>query len=724
MKIWIGCLLFGLLLTSAPLISQGLSESAQISVITCGNGTDIYSLFGHSAVRVYDPQQDFDVAFNYGTFDFSKPNFTLNFLRGKLLYQLSVSTYERFLQSYHYEQRSVKEQVLQLTFTEKQVIFDLLRENALPQNREYLYDFFFDNCTTRIRDLLSDALPSLQYPAKKIKAITFREMLHENLNAYPWTRFGMDLILGQTTDRFTDVQEQMFLPAYFFDYLDQSRHADGPVVAETHRVLEYPDVSSDGPFITPVVFFSFLFLIELVALFLIYITGDERFFRLYDKLWFGLMFLVFLIFTIMWLFTDHAVCSKNWNLLWTFPWMILPIWGLSGEKSTFFINTLTIFIALLLLLCWSVLPQQLPQGVIFIILISLLKALRHIGFFKYIDHWRYNKSTSVAVVLFSLFSLGGLRGQDKIGGITLVAPPREFASDPMIELVKVNSTWVALVPYAFMRNDSPKVIFGSDRQWWGERLEGIETCINLAHKNGLKVMLKPQVWIRGAWVGHLEFEKEEDWIIWENSYRDYIMSFIDLAVRYDIDMFCVGTEFESSVNKREKFWRRLIAEVRQSYKGKLVYSSNWDTYEKVPFWDALDYVGISAYFPLTDMNNPMKLYLSYKWRSITNKLRKFSKRQGRKVLFTEFGYLSVDGAAGKTWELEKNIDHLDKNEDAQATALEALFDAFWNEDFWAGGFLWKWFPDGHGHEGYPEKDYTPQGKLAESIITKWYGKSF
>lgn len=703
---------------------QILSPQAQISVLTCGNGTDIYSLFGHSAVRVSDPALELDIVFNYGTFDFNKPNFTLNFLRGKLLYQLSVSTYEGFLLSYHYEKRSVVEQVLNLNPDEKQILFDKIKDNSMPENREYLYDFFFDNCTTRIRDLFSEKIEGLEYPTEAIKNISFREMLHENLAAYPWTEFGMDLILGQTTDRQTDIQEQMFLPAYFYDYLEETNKGTEALVESTNRVLEFPEVQQKKGWLTPIAVFCTLFIFELIGFLLMYITGDQKLFMLLDKLWFGVLFSSFIIFIIMWFLTDHSVCKYNWNIIWTFPWMLAIFWYKRDKKSTLFINSLTIIASLVLLCTWVLLPQRMPQAVIFIILISLLKSLRHIGVFRLIDRLKYRSSKEIATTFMMIALSFHLTAQEKIGGITLVAPPRQFTTDPMAELVQVNSNWVALVPYAFMRNDSPEVIFGSNRQWWGERIEGIEESIDLAHKNGLKVMLKPQVWIRGAWVGDMDYENENDWLTWERSYREYIWSFVNLAIKHDLDMFCIGTEFEMTVKKRETFWRKLILDLRQVYGGKLVYSSNWDTYEKIPFWDALDYVGISAYFPLTEMNNPLKIYLSYKWRAIISKLKKFSKKQGRQILFTEYGYLSVDGAAGKTWELEKNIDHLQKNEQVQATALEALFDAFWHQDFWAGGFLWKWFPNGHGHEGYPEKDYTPQGKLAEEIVTKWYGKSF
>ncbi|MDX1667288.1 MAG: hypothetical protein R3350_08665, partial [Saprospiraceae bacterium] len=191
---------------------------------------------------------------------------------------------------------------------------------------------------------------------------------------------------------------------------------------------------------------------------------------------------------------------------------------------------------------------------------------------------------------------------------------------------------------------------------------------------------------------------------------------------YEVEMFCIGTEYRISSVKREKFWRALIAEVRECYNGKLTYSSNWDSYHQIPFWDALDYVGISSYFPLTESRTPSETELIDAWQPWLGQMRDFHRKVDQPIIFTEFGYLSVDGSAGKTWELEKMVKSLPVNELAQAIAIHSLFEVFWDEPWWHGGFLWKWFPHMSGHEGYPERDYTPQGKVAEITLKEWYGK--
>jgi hypothetical protein len=310
----------------------------------------------------------------------------------------------------------------------------------------------------------------------------------------------------------------------------------------------------------------------------------------------------------------------------------------------------------------------------------------------------------------------------KIKGITMVAPPREFTNDPMVPIAEINANWVALVPYGFSRKDNPEVRFHNKRQWWGERTEGIRESIQIAHKKNLRVMLKPQVYIGGGWVGEVDFDSEEEWLTWEETYKMYIMTFAQIAAEEDVGIFCIGTEYKIAAQKREKFWRKLIEEVRLIYNGKITYSSNWDGYKKVPFWDAVDFIGLSAYFPLTEIKTPSISLLKKEWKPILSKLKKFSKKQGRQILFTEYGYLSVDYCADKNWLLEKQLNQLEINQKAQANAYHALLETFGEQEFWSGGFLWKWFPDMRGHEGYPDKDYTPQGKSAEEVIKFWYGK--
>ncbi|MBT8189348.1 MAG: hypothetical protein KJO50_04275 [Bacteroidia bacterium] len=310
----------------------------------------------------------------------------------------------------------------------------------------------------------------------------------------------------------------------------------------------------------------------------------------------------------------------------------------------------------------------------------------------------------------------------KMSGMTLVAPPKPFEKDPFPEMASINAKWVAVVPYAFTPNNEARVLFGNNHQWWGETPDGARETIRLAKENDRKVMLKPQLWMHGQWVGDMEYTKDRDWIKWEKDYRDYILSFARIAEEMEVELFCIGTEFKISAVKREAFWRTLIQDVRKEYSGMLTYSANWDEFETMPFWDALDIIGLSSYFPLTEKKDPDLRTLKKAWIPIRKRIRAVSDRYQKLVVFTEYGYLSVDGCAGKTWLLEKRRSELQTNEKAQSIAIEALYQSFIDEPYWAGCFYWKWYPFGYHRQKFRANDYTPQGKEAQETIKRWYSK--
>lgn len=310
---------------------------------------------------------------------------------------------------------------------------------------------------------------------------------------------------------------------------------------------------------------------------------------------------------------------------------------------------------------------------------------------------------------------------DKIAGLTLVAPPEPFKHDPMSAVKAVGASWIAAVPYAYTRPGRASVRFPDGMgQWWGEGREGVRQTLRLAHAAGIHTMVKPQVYVPGGWTGSLDFPSDAEWAAWEADYRRYILAFAQLSAEEHAELFCIGTEFRAGITRRPTFWKALITEVRSVYSGKLTYSANWDDWEQVPFWSQLDYIGISAYYPLVNETTPNIESLRTAWQPIVQKLANYAKTQGRPVLFTEFGYLSVDGSGWRNWELESGIESRPVNQQAQANCLAGLLSTWLPQEFWAGGFLWKWFPNMRGHEGYPERDYTPQGKLGEAVLRRYY----
>jgi hypothetical protein len=306
---------------------------------------------------------------------------------------------------------------------------------------------------------------------------------------------------------------------------------------------------------------------------------------------------------------------------------------------------------------------------------------------------------------------------ERLHGLNFVAPPKEFPQNPMPAVQAVAADWIAVIPYGYTMPKQNKVIYNVEKwQWWGETPKGVKRTIELAHEAKLNVMLKPQVYFPQSWSGNLDFDKEEDWQQWESDYTNYLMTFVKIAQEQNVKMLCIGTEFKVSVTKREAFWRKLIKEVKASYKGKLTYASNWDEFPTVPFWDELDYIGVNAYFPLINEKTPNVDNLIKVWKTPLENIKVTQQKFKKPVLFTEYGYLTVDGCAYNSWELEAKINELEINEQAQANAIDALWKAAAQYDWWAGGFLWKWFPNMQGHEGYPEKDYTPQGKKSAAVL--------
>lgn len=314
---------------------------------------------------------------------------------------------------------------------------------------------------------------------------------------------------------------------------------------------------------------------------------------------------------------------------------------------------------------------------------------------------------------------GLLKG--KINGMAIMAPPNPFEVNPMPELKSLGINYISIQPFAFFNKDQPDIEYGG-YLWWGERKEGLVESIELARAENLAVLLKPQLWAYNQWIGDLEFEEEMDWLIFEQSYRAYILPMARLADSMKVELFAVGTEVKLSAIKRPQFWRSLIQEIRTIYSGKLVYASNWDSYSSVTFWDALDYVGVDAYFPLLKDKRPTVKELKEAWEPTIDSMETFHELWQRPILFTEFGYMSLEGCAYKAWLLEKKKEKSRLSEQAQANALQALLEVFGSKKWWAGGFQWKWYADAPSvlKEEEIHRDYTPQGKKALHILRDLY----
>ncbi|GGG37664.1 hypothetical protein GCM10011344_43140 [Dokdonia pacifica] len=333
----------------------------------------------------------------------------------------------------------------------------------------------------------------------------------------------------------------------------------------------------------------------------------------------------------------------------------------------------------------------------------------------------YSKIRFFIAFIF-VFQINCLHAQ-KINGISFVASRDKATNEHVKPVVEVGANYAAVMPFGFIRAlDNPTIVYNTDRQWYGERREGAKDYIKLLQSNGIKVMLKPQLWIwRGEYTGYLKMETEENWKALETSYEAFILDYAKLAQETGTSIFSIGTELEQFVANRPAFWESLIKKIKAVYKGKLTYASNWDEYKRVPFWDQMDYVGVDAYFPLSEMQTPSVKSVIDGWRWWKGELSAFSKLHGKKILFTEWGYRSVDFTAKEPWTSDHSVTTV--NLEAQANTTKATFDALWGEDWFAGGFIWKWFIHHSRSGGSDNNRFTPQNKPAEAVIKEYYDKN-
>ena len=309
----------------------------------------------------------------------------------------------------------------------------------------------------------------------------------------------------------------------------------------------------------------------------------------------------------------------------------------------------------------------------------------------------------------------------RIHGASVVNPPRPIDATTFASIKQVNAEWIAVIPYGFSRAGQPDVSFDHSRQWWGEHTDGNCMLIQIAKEHGMKVMCKPHVWVRGqGWAGDFNLDSQEEWIKWEQDYAKYILNHAVKADSMKVEMFCIGTEYRIPARERPVFWRELVGKVREVYSGKITYASNWDNYQNIEWWDAVDYIGIDAYFPLAEGDHPNMEEIKFGWEPVKKELASFSKKWGKPILFTEYGFQSIDGATGNHWEVDKST--VLPNSQLQADAYEATFQAFENESWFAGGFFWKWHFTMREGDWY-QKEWTPQNKPATDIIARWYGKN-
>lgn len=355
----------------------------QVSLLTCGSGDEIYETFGHTAIRVVDSTAGTDMVYNYGTFDGYTEDFELQFMRGKLLYYVTCYPYSVFLQEYAEYHRSIEEQVLQISGGAKQSISNYLKNNARDENKYYKYDFFFDNCATRIRDVFRYALGvKFKYAdvLPKEGNITFRQIINRYFYRTHGERVGVNLLLGSRIDKPMTNLDIMFLPDYLRDGLAGATLKGKPIVGNTVKVLDGSPYKPAG-FNWVLALTICLALLTMVGLVLPAAKPLGRIMQFTILFITGLLGCLMLV---MWFATDHQGCQNNYNILWALPTnLIIAFTGKRNKSRYAIIGTLLIFVSI----CLHILKvQELAILELSPILLSLL--------FVYVNIWKQSKKAA------------------------------------------------------------------------------------------------------------------------------------------------------------------------------------------------------------------------------------------------------------------------------------------------------------------------------------------
>ncbi|TBN03705.1 DUF4105 domain-containing protein [Hyunsoonleella flava] len=375
--------------------AQELSESAEISVLTIGPGKSLNDAFGHSGFRIQDSAKGLDLVFNYGVYDFEAPNFILKFAQGKLNYLIGLNRFDDFYRVYTNENRGIKQQTLNLSQAEKQKLFDYLLDNYKPENRRYLYDFLFDNCATKIKDVTNITCNnSIKFNIpNSYEEVTFRTLIQENLNRNSWGSLGIDLALGAVIDRKATPEQHMFLPKNIHAFFEKATKGikQEPLVKKSSVLFTAYKQDSNSNFIL-----SPLFVFGILGLIIIFITYKDKKNQQRTKL-LDILIVVFtglagIIILLLWFATDHQTTQNNYNLLWANPLNLIVLFQVFKNKMSNWFNKYSKF--LLILLCLMAFHWITGVQVFAIGLIPLLIAL----FIRYLYLMKYSRTKSATAL--------------------------------------------------------------------------------------------------------------------------------------------------------------------------------------------------------------------------------------------------------------------------------------------------------------------------------------
>ena len=388
------CFLIVLFSTQCLLSSAQLKMStySEVSLLTIGPGDQLNDAFGHSGIRIKDPMFNLDIVFDYGRYDFSAEGFYINFAKGKLDYEIGWTNFERFISYYSAQKRRVTSQIIELDLDEKQKLFELLQQKIQPQNKTYPYDFFYNNCATKIKDDIIEVSknPLILLQPEGFSLMTFRDLIRTHVPSNSWGGFGIDLALGSVIDQQATLEEHLFLPSYLNLILGLSKFEvyDKNVVKETRVLNSLQNPYPNNFWSSPLFVFGILSIISLILTVLNYKSGGRS--KILDLLIFFTTGFVGLILTLLWFGTDHTATAYNYNMLWAcvFNLMFIPTL-LNNKVHVRFVGYLkfTVLLLFLMLLHWLTGVQSFNVA-----LLPLWIAL--MSRYLYLIHWCNNNLKS------------------------------------------------------------------------------------------------------------------------------------------------------------------------------------------------------------------------------------------------------------------------------------------------------------------------------------------
>ena len=375
-------LIFALL--NQLILSQEKPE-AQVYLLTCGPGTETYSVYGHSALRIVIPAKNSDTVYNWGIFDFSTPHFAWEFFKGRLDYMLGDSSYDSFLKEYFVEHRWVISQKFNIESKDIEKLFILIADNLRPENIRYKYDFYYDNCSTRIRDLIEKAIgEDLIYPpelARKDQR-SFRNLTGDFEKGNPWTKFGIDLLIGSPGDKKASFRDKMFLPVGLKEGLSDLNIRRGgkmiPLLTNPEIILDFdPPVLKEKLLTSPFFVFTILLIVLIIISGLIRGKAGNT---AIDICLYSVLSLLAILMIFSNFFTDHPQLRWNLNIIWLNPILLVCLENVLRNRNLRIWFRITFYLAAGFLLFLVILPQQINNAFVPIIIMLALRSSIRAGF--------------------------------------------------------------------------------------------------------------------------------------------------------------------------------------------------------------------------------------------------------------------------------------------------------------------------------------------------------